>query len=142
MNKHQAKAAKKHEPLACECCKRDILETGLGDFVWIENRDQAATIHSVDAFWACKGLCEKAMQVKFGVEKIPTRWTGINHLMNPLEFKRWSIETSRRIDRGEYSAPAAIKIRELRRIVAQVADREPTVEDIVEYQQLRLIDGL
>lgn len=142
MNEDQAKAAKAHEPLVCECCERDILETESGNFVWIKNPDRNSTVRFVGAYSACKGTCDKVMQVKFGVDRVPTGWTGINELMNPLEFERWSKATSRLIDRGELSAPVAIKVRELRRIVAPVADREPTEEDIIEYQELRLMDGL
>lgn len=130
-----------YQPLSCEC-GADMLKTGNGgNFVWVMNPDQAATIGRVAAYWAC-WECEKKIRADLYVAGYATDWKGIEELLNPLEHKRWNDLFSRLIDQGKVSESAAAKMREFKNIVAPLVDREPTEQDIVRFEQLRWVDGL
>lgn len=142
MNKNLNKTGGDYEPLECVLCRTNLLDTGMGNCVWAENRDQAATPRFAGVFWVCKGRCYELVQTALYAEKYSASWIGINELKNPLEYERWDRATSRLIDRGEVSVAAIAKVEELKRIVAQVAVRPPTDKDIARFREMRMMDGL
>lgn len=142
MNKNLDKTTNDYEPLVCMLCPTNLLETGLGNCVWAENLDRTATYRFAYVFWVCKGRCYMLLQSALYAEKYLASWIGIDELMNPLEYERWDRATSYLIDQDEVSVAATAKVEELKRIVAQVADREPTEQDIARFREIRMMDGL
>jgi hypothetical protein len=135
-------ATNNYESLACQVCKANLLETRWGNFVWAENLDRPAIPRFVDAYWVCKGGCDKLLQAALRVLKYSFPWADINDLINPLDHKRWDKGTSRLINRGVISETAAVKVEEFKSIVAPLAARKSTEEDIARFRHLRLLDGL
>lgn len=142
MNKNLCRTANEYESLVCWVCDADLLETGWGNCVWAEIPDLAAIPRFVDVYCVCRGRCDKWVQTCLRVENLQARWISLNELTNPLEHKYWEEATSRRIDRGEYSEAAAVKISRVLKTMAPFASREPTEQDIIRFQQLRSLDGL
>ncbi len=140
MNKYLDK--NDYEPLACELCHKDLLETGMGNCVWAGSWDQAATLRYADVYCVCKGRCDMLLQAALHDAKYSASWIGIDELMNPLMYERWDRATSRLIDQGAVSVAAIAKVEELKRIVAPIADREPTEQDLARFREISMIAGL
>jgi hypothetical protein len=141
MHKNLDKTANNYGPLPCKFCGKDLLEMGNGNFVWVMNSDQTATLRRIAAYWAC-WECDGKIEATLDIEKYSTRWKNIAELLNPLEHKVWDDLTSHLIKKGEVSEPAAETVKELKRVLAQVVRREPTEKDVVRYRQIRMMDGL
>jgi hypothetical protein len=140
--KNQGRVENNYEPLLCEVCGADLLETRWANFVWAKNTNRAATYRYVDFYWVCKGQCDNFVQDVLRDEGYWAPWKGLDELTNPLEYARWVEVTSRLIDRGEYSETAAAKVEELKRIIGPIADREPTAKDVERFQEILMVDGL
>ncbi len=132
------------EPLMCMVgCGRNLLETGYGNVVWISKHGQGTDpTRYLDLYWACKSCDEKVEATCFSSGPFCTSWWGIDELMNPLEFARWSGKTTCLMSDGRISTTAAAKLTEFKGLLAQVALREPTEADIEEYRRLRGLDSL
>jgi hypothetical protein len=127
--------------LHCNVCGKDLLKDRDGIVALAEQLTNDNKIQTVDMYWACRGKCDRALEVTFEKRGFITSWEDISDLSIPLVFMRWVIAAMNGIRGGsrEFSDEAYDKFREFTFAVAQLVVRETSDEERERIESLRSI---
>lgn len=127
--------------LFCNVCGKDLLKGPHGTVEFAEQLTSDNKIHIVDMYWACKGTCNRTLQLAFEKRGFMTSWEDISDLIIPIVFMRWVIASMNGIRDGSdiFSDKAYEKFREFTFAVAQLVVRETSDEERERIESLRSI---
>jgi len=126
--------------LFCNVCNKDLLKDRDGIVEIAEQLTNDNKIHIVDMYWACRGKCDRALEVTFEKRGFITSWEDISDLIIPIVFMKWVITAMNGIRDGShiiFSDKAYEKFREFTFAVAQLVVRETSDEERERIQSLR-----
>ena len=127
-----------HIGLYCNVCRKDLLKDRDG-IVEIGERLVDKKVHVVDVNWACRGRCDRVLELAFQKRDLTTSWEDISDLSIPLVFMQWVITMMNSLREGTYvfTDAAYEKFREFTFAVAQLVVRETSDEERERIQNLR-----
>lgn len=125
--------------LCCNVCGRDLLKDRDGIVAFVGQLTDDNKIHTVDMYWACRGKCDRALEVAFEKRGFITSWEDISDVIIPIVFMKWVITVMNSIRDGShiFSDKAYEKFREFTFAVAQLVARETSDEERERIQSLR-----
>ena len=116
--------------LYCNVYRKDLLKDRDGIVEFAQKSDaNKSTIF--DMFWACRGECDRAMELAFHRRGLVTSWEGIDDLSIPLVFMKWVITAMNGLRSGNliFTDKAYEKFRWFTFAVAQLVVRETSEEE-------------
>jgi hypothetical protein len=126
--------------LYCNVCRKDLLKDRDGIVAFAEEFDDKKKIaRTLDMYWACKGQCDRALEIKFEKRGLITSWEDISDLIIPMVFMKWVITAMNSFRQGTlvFTDPAYEKFTEFTFAVAQLIVRETTDEERERIEVLR-----
>jgi hypothetical protein len=101
--------------------------------------DKKKIARTLDMYWACKGQCDRALEIKFEKRGLITSWEDISDLIIPMVFMKWVITAMNSFRQGTlvFTDPAYEKFTEFTFAVAQLIVRETTDEERERIEVLR-----
>jgi hypothetical protein len=137
--------ADEYEPLECDSCGKDLLmDLFKGEYTAnlarVEKRDPATgKLHIHDVYCACKGECDRKLQLAAYQAGYLAPWTDISDLVIPIEFLRYMFATMNRIRDGMdiYSDQAYSKEKKILIKIAQKVLRFTTEKERARFKKLR-----
>lgn len=125
--------------LYCNACGKDLLEDRDGIVAFAESLTDDNKIHTVDMYWACRGQCDRALELAFEKRGLMTSWEDISDLSIPLVFMKWVITAMNgvRADTYTFTDVAYEKFKEFTFAIAQLVVRETSDEERERIQSLR-----
>lgn len=126
--------------LYCNVCGKDLLKKRDGIVAFAEEFDnKKKIICTFDMYWACRGQCDRALEIKFQERGLITTWEDISDLIIPLVFMKWVITAMNSLRDGThvFTDPAYKKLREFTFAVAQLVVREASDEERERIETLR-----
>jgi hypothetical protein len=150
-NKTPSNIYDEYSPLICAKCgkdllNRDIIENNKAVFVLVEDRnfslrnDYRKTKY-VDAYCACKGICDRLLEQHFYSLGYGNGWNDISDLAIPYYFLKFQFSILNRIRNGqdEYTDEAYEKLKDFILTMAQIVMKNQTDEDKKRIKQLQEI---
>lgn len=138
-----------YEPLKCRVCEKDLLMALFKSeyhaiLVEVFKYENTSGKHYIqDAYCACKGDCDRSIDLIAKKSGLMTGWTDISDLVIPIEFLRYLFAMMNRIRTGHdiYTDEAFDKEKSILINLAQKVLRETTEKERKRFKILKLLPG-